>query len=81
MTRAITLATDKNNENLVDSELVPSSLAPIAVILRVANEIQKDNPRVAYLCMFPSHFPFPLILVWQISLASSFFSFLYFIFF
>ena len=36
---------------VVDSELVPSSLASIAPILRVANEIQKDSPRVAYLCM------------------------------
>jgi callose synthase len=33
-----------------DSELVPSSLASIVPILRVANEIEKENPRVAYLC-------------------------------
>nr|KAJ0217702.1 hypothetical protein LSAT_V11C300115420 [Lactuca sativa] len=39
---------------IVDSELVPSSLASIAPILRVANEIEKDNDRVAYLCMFPN---------------------------
>lgn len=34
-----------------DSELVPSSLASTVVpILRVANEIEPENPRVAYLC-------------------------------
>ncbi|KAH7833941.1 hypothetical protein Vadar_011284 [Vaccinium darrowii] len=36
----------------VDSELVPPSLASLAPILRVANEIEKDNARVAYLCRF-----------------------------
>lgn len=46
-----------NEENTTaDSELVPSSLASIAPILRVANEIEKDNPRVAYLCN--SYIPF-----------------------
>ncbi|XP_042424406.1 callose synthase 7-like isoform X1 [Zingiber officinale] len=35
-----------------DSELVPASLASIVPILRVANEIEQDNPRVAYLCRF-----------------------------
>lgn len=34
----------------MDSESVPLSLAPIAPILRVANKIRKENPRVAYLC-------------------------------
>ncbi|WZZ47645.1 hypothetical protein YC2023_043904 [Brassica napus] len=32
------------DENIIDSELVPSSLAAIAPILRVANDIEADNP-------------------------------------
>ncbi|MFS7979548.1 hypothetical protein Hanom_Chr10g00929011 [Helianthus anomalus] len=50
MTRSLTMY-DPNADG-VDSELVSSSLARIAPILRVANEIEKDNERVAYLCMF-----------------------------
>ncbi|KAK8637452.1 hypothetical protein V6N13_064871 [Hibiscus sabdariffa] len=37
-------------DSAADIDLVPSSLPSIALILRVANEIQDDNPRVAHLC-------------------------------
>ncbi|CAN1352850.1 Callose synthase 5 [Linum perenne] len=35
-----------------DNSVVPSSLESIKPILRVANEIQNERPRVAYLCRF-----------------------------
>jgi len=37
-----------------DNEVVPSALASISPILRVANEIESERPRVAYLCMLSS---------------------------
>lgn len=53
MTRSLTIADAQNEDSSsVDSELVPSSLAAIAPVLRVANAVQKENPRVAYLCRF-----------------------------
>ncbi|KAL9422968.1 hypothetical protein AB3S75_035118 [Citrus x aurantiifolia] len=54
MSRAQKMFVDVQDEDssAIDSELVPSSLAAIAPVLRVANQIEKDNPRVAYLCRF-----------------------------
>ncbi|KVI08488.1 1,3-beta-glucan synthase subunit FKS1-like, domain-1 [Cynara cardunculus var. scolymus] len=45
-------ATTTFTMEVFDNEVVPSSLQQIAPILRVANEIQHDRPRVAYLCRF-----------------------------
>ncbi|XP_058101234.1 callose synthase 7 [Magnolia sinica] len=53
MSRAPTmLNTLEDDPTAVDSELVPSSLSFITPILRVANELEHINPRVAYLCRF-----------------------------
>ncbi|XP_062212503.1 callose synthase 7-like [Phragmites australis] len=58
-TRALTMRPDgfsgedgTEGPFMEESELVPSSLAPIVPILRAANEIEEENPRVAYLCRF-----------------------------
>ncbi|KAH1197616.1 Callose synthase 7 [Glycine max] len=53
MVRAPTRNVDLGNEGgVVDSEIVPSSLAVLVPILRAALEIDEENPRVAYLCRF-----------------------------
>lgn len=41
-----------------DNEVVPSSLGSIAPILRIANEIENERPRVAYLCSYIALFIF-----------------------
>lgn len=65
MTRMPTRYVELGNEDntAVDSELVPSSLVSIAPILRVANEIQNDNPRVAYLCKSSYSLSLSLLLI------------------
>ncbi|KAF3440590.1 hypothetical protein FNV43_RR18874 [Rhamnella rubrinervis] len=45
-------ATTTFSTEVFDNEVVPSSLASIAPILRVANEIEHERPRVAYHCRF-----------------------------
>ncbi|PKI42246.1 hypothetical protein CRG98_037362 [Punica granatum] len=45
-------ATTTFSTEVFDNEVVPSSLSIIAPILRVANEINHERPRVAYLCRF-----------------------------
>ena len=45
--------TDEDDGTFKLSEVVPQFLESLLVpILRVAEEIQEDNPRVAYLCMY-----------------------------
>ncbi|KAH7445509.1 hypothetical protein KP509_01G012300 [Ceratopteris richardii] len=44
--------TTGNLQDIMDPDVVPSTLSVIAPILRVANEIEDKAPRVAYLCRF-----------------------------
>ncbi|KAK1325061.1 Callose synthase 7 [Acorus calamus] len=52
MTRMPTMVDGPEDEPTADSERVPASLGSIAPTLRVANEIEHLNGRVAYLCRF-----------------------------
>ncbi|XP_065866870.1 callose synthase 5-like [Euphorbia lathyris] len=45
-------ATTTFSTEVFDNEVVPSSLGSIVPILRIANEIEQERPRVAYLCRF-----------------------------
>nr|KYP52252.1 Putative callose synthase 6 [Cajanus cajan] len=52
--RAHTINVDdfRDEEGVVDTEIVPSSLSVLVPVLRAAHAIRKENPRIAYLCRF-----------------------------
>ncbi|GLJ07080.1 hypothetical protein SUGI_0057310 [Cryptomeria japonica] len=52
LTRSQTVGNPAAFEEAIDSEVVPPSLSKVAPILRAANEIENEAPRVAYLCRF-----------------------------
>jgi hypothetical protein len=54
-----------------DNEVVPSSLATIAPILRVATETENERPRVAYLCMHALYYFFKILRVYMFYVKKS----------
>ena len=51
VTRAPTMVDPTTDDHTaIDIELASSSFASLTPILYFANDIEKDNPRVAYLC-------------------------------
>lgn len=48
--RIMRTQTAGTGETMFDSEVVPSAVVGIAPFLRVANEVEKSNARVANLC-------------------------------